>query len=124
VLATSIRLSTTREPCPCVTRSILILYDPGFAAAAAAEVVVMLVRILDGRKDAPITLCEKIDWNLYSADDVWEEVPGRCMLTISGRIKTRVVPYRYEAGTSKFACAPDELRHDPAWESYFIMVDM
>lgn len=41
------------------------------------------------------------------------------MLTIRGRIKTRVVPYRYELGTSKFACAPDDLRSDPTGESYF-----
>jgi hypothetical protein len=106
-------------------RSILILCDPGFAAAAAKFVVMWGVgRILDGRKDALVTLCKKVDRNMYSADDVWQEVPGRCMLTISSRFKTRVVPYRHKVGTYKLACTPDELRPDPAWESYFVLVGM
>jgi hypothetical protein len=59
---------------------------------------------------------------MSSANYVWKEVPVKSMLAISGRIKTRVVPYRYEAGSSKFACAPDELRPDPTWKSYFVLI--
>jgi hypothetical protein len=91
---------------------ILDLVKPGFAAAAT-KCVMVVMGIVDGRKEASITLGEEMDFNLYSANDVWKEVLVRGMFTISGRIKTRVVPYCYEAGTSKFACTPDELRPNP-----------
>lgn len=27
------------------------------------------------RKEASIALCEEVDWNLYSGDYMWKEVP-------------------------------------------------
>ena len=93
----------------------------GFAPAPT-ELVKMGMRILNGRKEVVITLCGKVDWNWCSGNDMCKEVPARSMSTIIRRLKTRVIPYRYEAGTLKFASVPDELRLDPTGKSYFGLI--